>query len=237
LASRAAARRAAAIGRRKLVPKRISMTIELYVFPPSPRAFKVLAVANHLGLDFEVKLVDLRKRDHKSPQYSALNPNMRMPTLKHGNYVLWESNAIQQYLALQKPDDPVLPKDEKARIDVTRWQFWDLAHWDPPCAVFVYEHLVKPAFTGINEPDQAALAKAEEPFHRAAAVLNTPLRGKKYVTRDTLTLADFCLGAVMNVSAAARFPLEAYAEIGRWFKTLQALPAWQKTLAQSGALS
>src|SRR5450759_2639902 len=108
----------------------VSMTIELYVFPPSPRAFKVLVVANHLALDYEMKLLNFRNRDQTSASYSALNPNMRMPTLKHDDYVLWESNAIQQYLAVQKPESSLLPKDEKARIDVTRWQFWDLAHWD-----------------------------------------------------------------------------------------------------------
>ena len=70
------------------------MAIELYVFQPSPRAFKVMAVANHLGLDCELRLIDLRKGDQKGPQYAALNPNMRMPTLKDGDFVLWESNAI-----------------------------------------------------------------------------------------------------------------------------------------------
>jgi glutathione S-transferase len=213
------------------------VTIQLYVFPPSPRAFKVLVVANYLGLDYEIKLLNFRNRDQRSPQYAALNPNMRMPTLKDGDYVLWESNAIQQYLAVQKPANPLLPKDEKARIDVTRWQFWDLAHWDPHCAVFVYENVVKPTFMGIHEPDQTAIATAEESFHRAAMVLNTQLKDRAYVTGDALTLADFCLGAVMNVSATARFPLEPYAEIRRWFNTLQALPAWQKTLAQSGTMS
>jgi glutathione S-transferase len=212
------------------------MAIELYVFPPSPRSFKVLAVANHLGLDYEVKLVDFRNRSHRSAEYAALNPNMRIPTLKHGDYVLWESNAIQQYLAVQKSDNALLPKDEKARIDITRWQFWDVAHWDPQCAVFVFENVVKPTWMGINEPDQAALAKAEELFQRAASVLNAQLLGKTYVTGNTLTLADFCLGSVMNVSAAARFPLEPHAEIRRWYKTLQALPAWQKTLTQSAAM-
>ena len=57
------------------------MTIELFVFPPSPHAFKVMAVANHLGLDWTMRLVDLRKGDQKSPQYAALNPNRLMPTL------------------------------------------------------------------------------------------------------------------------------------------------------------
>jgi len=74
-------------------------------------------------------------------------------------------------------------------------------------------------------------------WQRAATVLKAQPQGQKYVTGDNLTLADFCLGAVMNVFAAARFPLDAYAKIRRWIKALQALPAWQKTLAQSGGLS
>jgi hypothetical protein len=45
------------------------MTIELYVFPPSPRSFKVMAVANHLGLDWTPRFVDLTKGDQKTPQY------------------------------------------------------------------------------------------------------------------------------------------------------------------------
>ena len=80
------------------------MSIELYVFPPSPRAFKVMAVANHLGLDCTLRIVDLTKGEQNTPQYEALNPNMRMPT-----HVLWESNAICQYLAAKKPESGLLP--------------------------------------------------------------------------------------------------------------------------------
>src|SRR5438046_7738677 len=158
------------------------MTIELYVFPPSPRAFKVMAVANHLGLDYEIRFVDLRKGDQKAPQYAALNPNMRMPTLKEGDYVLWESNTILQYLAAKRPESGLLPADEKARLDVTRWQFWDLGHWDPTCAVFIFENVVKPVVLKSGEPDSAAIAKATESFHRVAKVLEGQLNGKKFVT-------------------------------------------------------
>jgi glutathione S-transferase len=135
------------------------MSIELYVFPPSPRAFKTMAVANHLGLEWTLRLLDLPKGEHMTPQYGALNPNMRMPTLRDGDYVLWESNAICQYLASKKPESGLLPKDERARFDVTRWQFWDLAHWDPACAVFAYEYVVKPFVLRSGEPDMAAVAK------------------------------------------------------------------------------
>src|ERR1700737_319107 len=135
------------------------MSIQLYVFPPSPRAFKVIAVANYLGIEYSLCLIDLRKGEHKTQGYAALNPNMRMPTLKDGDFVLWESNAIAQYLASKKPEAGLLPTNERERLEITRWQFWDLAHWDASCAILVLEYVVKPAMLGITEPDVAAIAK------------------------------------------------------------------------------
>ena len=206
--------------------------IELYVFPPSPRAFKVMAVANHLGLETSLRLVDLVKGEHKAPEYAALNPNMRMPTLRDGDYVLWESNAIGQYLAGRKPESGLLPSDERARLDVIRWQFWDLAHWDPACAVFIFEHVVKPIVSNGSGPDPAAIAQGTEAFHRVARVLDRQLAGGQFVVGDALTLADFSLGATMNLADAACFPLAPYGEIKRWYAILRALPAWERTLAQ-----
>jgi len=213
------------------------MAIELYVFPPSPRAFKVMAVANHLGLEYAIRMVDFRKGDQKTPQYAALNPNMKMPTLKEGDYVLWESNAIMQYLALKRPESGLLPKDERARLDVTRWQFWDLAHWDPACAVFAFEYVAKKIVLGLNEPDMEAIAKGTEAFHRVAKVLDGQLKNRKFVTGENLTLADFSLGAAMNFAEPAHYPIEPYGEIKRWFGTVSALPSWPKTLTQQGAAS
>jgi glutathione S-transferase len=206
--------------------------IELYVFPPSPRAFKAMAVANHLGIDTALRMVDLVKGEQKNPEYAALNPNMRMPTLKDGDYVLWESNAIVQYLAGKKPESGLLPRDERARLDVTRWQFWDLAHWDPACTVFIFENLVKSVVLKSGEPDAGAIAKGTQTFNRNAKVLDDQLKGKRFVMGDTLTLADFSLGASMNLADMARIPVEPYGEIKRWYASLRALPAWQKTLAQ-----
>lgn len=209
------------------------MSIELYAFPPSPRAFKVIAVANHLGVEFTLRMIDLLKGDHKSPEYAALNPNQMMTTLRDGDYVLWESNAIAQYLAGRKPHSGLLPTDERGRLDVTRWQFWDIAHWDPPCETLLLENFVKPKIFGVTDCDAAAVAKSTERFHRAATVLDGQLKGKTYVTGDTLTLADFSLGAPLNYAAQGGFPMEPYAEIRRWHASLMALPAWQKTMAQS----
>src|SRR5262245_29011357 len=209
------------------------MTIELYVFPPSPRAFKVMALANYLGLDTVTRFIDLPKGEQNNPEFAALNPNKRMPVLKDGDYVLWESGAIMQYLAGKKPESGLLPSDERGRLNVTRWQFWDVAHWDPSCAVFLFENLVKPVVLKSGEPDQAALAKGAELFHRAAGVLDAQLKDKRFVIGDKLTVADFSLGAPLHYADMARLPLASYPEIKRWHASLCALPAWQKTLAQS----
>ena len=209
------------------------MSIEIFAFPPSPRAFKAIALANHLGLDVTVRPLDFSKAEHQTTEYAALNPNKMMPTLRDGDNVRWEANAIMQYLAGRKPQSGLLPSDERGRLDVTRWQFWDLAHWDPAVATLLLENFVKPVLLAAGEPDAAEVAKATERFHRAATVLDGQLEGRRYVTGDTLTLADFALGAPLNYAAEGRFPLASYPEIRRWHASLMTLPAWQKTIAES----
>jgi len=208
------------------------MAIELYVFPPSPRAFRVLAVANHLDLPYQIRIVDLRKGEQRAPAYAAMNPNMRMPMLKDGDYVLWESEAILHYLAQQRPEAGLLPLDERERLNVTRWQFWDMAHWDSSCAIFVFEHVVKPVLLGVPEVDPAAIARGEESFHRAARVLDGQLSRNEFVAGSKLTLADFSIGSAMTMAAMAQYPVQEYRSIARWTRTLEALPAWKCTLQQ-----
>jgi glutathione S-transferase len=192
----------------------------------------VMAMANHLGIDATLRMVDLLKGDQKAPDFAAMNPNMRMPVLKDGDYVLWESDAILQYLAGQKPGNGLFPSNERARLDITRWQFWGVAHWDPACAVLIFENLLKPAILKMGDPDPAAVAKGTETFHRVAQVLDGQLKGRTFVAGETLTLADFSLGAPMNLAELAGIPVGSYGEINRWYGTLRALPSWEKTLAQ-----
>ena len=210
------------------------MTIELYVFPRSPRSFKVMALANHLDLGSTLRPVNAAAGEHRAPAYATLNPNMRAPTLKDGEYVLWEANAILQYLASLRPESGLLPREERARLDVTRWQFWDLAHWDAACAVFAFEHVAKRAL-GLGDPDAGAIARATPGFESAARVLDGQLKGRKFVTGDTLTVADFSLGAWMTLAEMAHYPVAPFGEIKRWYASLGALPGWQKALAQAAA--
>lgn len=207
------------------------MSLKLHVFPLSPRAFKVLLVANHLGLEYELSFCDLTKGVQKTDSFTALNPNQKMPALEDGDFQLWESNAIIQYLASKKMQSGLLPAEERARADVARWMFWESTTWDPACAILVFERVVKGLFQG-GAPDPAEVEKGLAKFHIAARVLDAQLKGRKFVCGDVLTLADFALAGIFTVAEDAQLPLENYSEIRRWGATITALPAWQATRAQ-----
>jgi glutathione S-transferase len=204
------------------------MTLKLHVFPVSPRAFKVLLTANHLGIDYELHMVDLTKGDQKSPAFTALNPNQRMPVLEEDGYSLWESNAIIEYLASKRSG--WLPTDVRDRLALTKWLHWDSNHWDPTCAIFVFERLVKPFFN-LGETSAEEIARGETQFNRMAAVLNGELEKHRFITGDALTIADLSIGSSLCVADQVGYPLENYRALQRWQADLKSLPAWQKTVS------
>lgn len=205
------------------------MPLILHVFPPSPRAFKVLLVANHLGIEYQVKLVNLGTGEQRSPEHTQLNVNQRMPVLEHDGYVLWESNAICEYLARSR-DSALIPGGFKAALQVRKWLYWESAHWDQACAVFMFERVVKPLF-GLGETSQAEIARGTLLMERLAKVLDGELARRAYLAGDSLSLADLCIAASFCHAERARYPLDSYAALQRWLGDMRALPAWSKTTA------
>lgn len=205
------------------------MSLKLHVFPLSPRAFKVLAVAEHLVVPYEFCLCDLSKGDQKSAAFTAINPNQKMPALEEDGFKLWESNAIIQYLAGKKPG-VLMPTDERARADVMRWMFWESTTWDRACAILAFERLVKGLF-GLGAPDPVEVEKGERLFHFAAGVLDSHLKGRDTISGDALSLADFSIAAALILTEPAQLPLEPYAEIRRWGARMAELPAWRAVRA------
>jgi glutathione S-transferase len=208
--------------------------MNIHAFPPSPRAFKVLLVATHLGADYELCFCDLTKGAQKSDAYTALNPNQKMPTLEDGDFKLWESNAIIAYLAAKSPAAGLVPSDDKARADVMQWMFWESTTWDPAIATLVFERVVKGLFGG-GAPDPVEVEKGLQKFKRAADILNAHLKGRDYISGDRLSLADFAVAADLTMAEAAQLPLEPYPEIRRWSAGLAGTPAWQAARAMQQA--
>ena len=204
--------------------------IKLYVFLGSPRAFNVMAVANHLGIEYQTQALNPAKGEHLAAAYAAINPNKRIPTLEEDGFVLWEANAITQYLASKKPEAGLLPADPRQRVDVARWQFWSISSWEQACAGMSYERVVK-KLLGLGEPDAAKVKEAEDLFHRYAQILNDHLKGHNCVVGNSPTLADFAIGPWLNFAERASYPIAPYGEIKRWHSAFIQLPACQKALA------
>lgn len=204
--------------------------MRLYAFPPSPRSFKVMLAAEQLGLDCELRVIHLFKGEQNTPEVAALNPNRRLPILWDDGYVLWESNAILQYLAWKKPDAGLMPEPVPARLQVERWLFWESAHWDPACAIFAFENMLKPLL-GKGAPAPAEIERATQLFARCAEVLERQLETTRFVAGDRLSLADLAIGSLLVIADRARFPLDPHAAIRRWRGELSALPGWQRAAA------
>jgi glutathione S-transferase len=204
------------------------MIMKLYGFPASPNTWKVRAVAAHLGLPLQEQFVDLSKGESRQPDYLKLNPTGRTPTLVDGDFVLWESNAILQYLASLKPN-PLWPDDAKMRADITRWQSWQLAHFSKEgCEPLIFERLVK-KLLNLGGPDPARIATGTEAFNRDARILEAHLAKQPYVVGSGVTLADFSVAAPLFYAKQAELPLEPYSNVRDWFARISALPAWRDT--------
>jgi glutathione S-transferase len=205
------------------------MPLKLYVFPPSPRSFKVLAAASYLDVEYERCVVDLQKGEQRRPDYAGINPNRKVPALEENGFQLWESNAILQYLAAKRPDSGLLPADPERRAKVAQWQFWDLAQWEPACVTLVFEGYIKGLF-GMGEPDPDEIERGLESFGGVAPVLDEQLGKSRFLAGPELTIADFSVGALLNLSEEIGLPVDDYPAIRRWHEALKELPAWRQSM-------
>ena len=182
----------------------------------------------------ELEALDLTKGASHAPAYLALNPTGRTPTLVDGDFKLWKSNAIMQYIA-SKTANALWPNDAHVRADITRWQCWQLAHWgSEACQPLTFQRFVK-KLLNLGPPDEAAIAKATEAFNKEAKMLDAHLAKQKYLVGDTLTLADFVIAAPLFYAKQGEFPLGPYANLRGWFERVAALPCWRDTAPQMPA--
>jgi len=204
--------------------------VELYYFPPSSRALGVVALLNELELECVRQPVDLGRGDQRTDRYTALNPNQKIPTLKDGDAVIWESNAILFYLASKRPERGLWPRAMKDQADVMRWLFWQSAHWDAESLGMVAFERASKMVLGLGEADAAFVARGEANFLRFATVLDAHLRGRAWVAGEALTIADFSIGALAPTARNFALPIDRFPEIGRWYAALSARPSWRGAL-------
>jgi glutathione S-transferase len=211
--------------------------MKLHILPPSPRAMKVVALKNYLQLDCEIRVLDYFRAEQTSPKFAVVNPNRRMPVLEDDGFVLWESNAILHYLASKRPEAGLWPSHARGHADALRWLFWEGAHWDQAWDILITERLKKTVFnthesgrrtqgraSSPSTPDPARIAEGERYIQELATILNAHLSGRTWLVGETLSIADFAIGAWLPASGPVGFSIANYGEIVRWYRTIEALP-------------
>src|SRR5579863_3322856 len=118
---------------------------------------RVLALVKHLDIDAE--LIHLGGDGLQAPEYAALNPNRKAPTLVDGDTVLWESAAIMAYLCIKAGSDMWPVHAPLEQVEVMRWLSWNNCHWAPAVGNFYFQHIVKKTFN-LGPPDREALKHA-----------------------------------------------------------------------------
>ena len=201
--------------------------MRLYHNPMSSNARRTLMTAIHLELPVELAEVDLMNMDDRR-RLAELNPNVKVPVLADGTFLLWESCAIMQYLAGKAPGQTVYPEAPQARADIDRWMFWCSQHYAPAIGVLTWERAWK-GMTGCGDADPLEVARGERELAECAFVLDNHLAGRSWVCGDSLSLADFALAAPMMYSDKVALPLAQYEHLQAWFARVQQLPAWQET--------
>jgi len=200
--------------------------LQLYHSPLSPNALRSRAVIFELGIPVELVTVDLRG-GNKTPDYLRLNPNGKVPVLVDGDAVIWESRAINAYLAAKYPEKDLYPADLVKRAMVDQWSYWQAIHLGPSMQRIAFERVVKASF-GMGEPDEKAIAAEQPVVDQFLGVLETGLSdGREWVTGQ-LSLADFAVASTFIHRVRAKFDFARFPHVLAWIERMEKRPSWQQ---------
>jgi glutathione S-transferase len=187
-----------------------------------------MLAAIHMGTPLELTEVNLMNQEDRR-RLVTLNPNNKVPVLQDGDFTLWESCAIMQYLADRTYGQTLYPDNILVRADISRWMLWSCQHFAPALGLIVYERIWK-GLTGNGGPDPLELERAGKQVAQFAAVLEQHLAGRDWIVGEQLSLADFALAASLMYTEQAKLPVTQYPKMMAWFDRIQQLDAWKKTI-------
>lgn len=184
--------------------------ITIYGSPKSSagRCFWCLEEA---GVEYETKSIDFSAGEHKAEAFLKVNPNGKVPALTDGDFTIWESLAINNYIA-EAYKTELLGSSAQERGLVSQWSIWSVVDLQVP--------LINAFIQLVFVPEPRRDAKViETSFEKLPALLNTletGLEGKDYLVGDTFTLADLNAAFVVGICDDIKFDLTEYKNINQW---------------------
>lgn len=198
--------------------------IKIYGSPKSS-AGRVYWMLEELGVPYERVPLNMSQREHKNPDYMKLNPNGKVPCLVDGDYVIWESMAITQYLATKyNNSSPLLPKTPEEMGHALQWSYWSILEMQKHAV----EWLIQVMFVPADKKDMTIVEKAQKALVPLFNILNNALENKSYLIGNRFTIADLHVASVAGITMSLGMDLKPYTNILSWLKACHDRPAWHK---------
>ena len=196
--------------------------ITLYGLPAS-RAFRPLWALEELGVEYKNVPTHFVK-ETRTAEFLKLNPNGHIPVLVDGETVLWESLAINLYLARKYGAGELWPASVADEGRTYQWSIWAMTEVEGPLLAVLMNRRVLPA----EQRDAAAAAAGETKLAGPLGVLEGVLRGRQYLLGDAFSIADLNVAAVLSWTALAGLDLGKWPLTAAWLQRCMARPAFKK---------
>jgi GST-like protein len=211
----------------KRKPRRRSAPIELYYWP-TPNGWKISIMLEECALPYAVHPIDISKGDQFAPEFLAVSPNNRIPAIVDpagpgGRPVsVFESGAILQYLG--RKTGKFYPREERARIAVDEWLFWQMGGLGPMAGQANHFRRYAP------EQLPYAVDRYTNEVNRLFGVMDKRLAGRDFLA-GRYSIADMaCVGWVRLAERMGQ-DLAQFRNLNRWFEAIRARPAVKRAFA------
>ncbi len=206
--------------------ERRTKPIDLYYWP-TPNGWKATIMLEECAFDYNMIAVNIAKGDQFKPEFLAISPNNRMPAIVDHDgpgrkpISVFESGAILQYLG--RKAGKLYPKEERARVEVEQWLFWQMANLGPKAGEA--NHFRNYATSKLDY----AVERFMNEMNRIYGVMNRRLSDREFLA-GRYSIADIaCIGWVSRAERHGH-DLSDFANVIRWRDTVLARPAVQRGL-------
>jgi glutathione S-transferase len=189
------------------------------------RAFRPIWLLEEIGIDYELIPVDFRKDENLSNEYLQINPNGKIPTMIDGQLTLYESMAINLYLARQYGGD-LYPAGPHEQALANMWSYWVMTEVEY-CLLTV---LLNTRVLAREKRDAARVERNLKALEKPFTVLNNELAGKEYLLNNQFTVADLNVAAVLSWCRPARVDLGRWPRLSEWLERCVSRPAFKRAM-------
>ncbi len=190
------------------------------------RAIRAIWGIEETGIDYEQIAVSYGA-DSKAGDYLAVNPNGRIPALIDGDLQLFESMAINLYLA-KRYGGALYPADADDEARAWQWSVWAISEIEP----LQMQIVVQTLFTPEDKRNPAVIEAAAKSLQRPLKVLDAALQGRDWLVGAAFSVADLNVASVMYLLKAIRMGYAEHANVRRWADACYARPALTRALAR-----